>query len=303
MLLAEFAAWLAIAAWLSSRRGWQVAEAFLLVVGVALGVRLAIVCLSMAIAWVFRSPRPAGSRIGLAGTMRLVLGEWRAMLANNFFYLPLENIAVRPDPPLGRREAPPVLFVHGYLSNRGILRAPVRALERKGLAAVCTFDLEGVFVPIEELVGQLASKVEEVARASGQSRLILVCHSMGGLVARGYIAKHGAGRIAKLITIGSPHHGTALAYLGMGANARQMRRGSDFLEALRIGEGETGPGGPATSIYTLHDNLVAPQDTSRLSWARNVVLPGLGHIDILLSPRLHAVLLEELSEAGVEAAR
>jgi pimeloyl-ACP methyl ester carboxylesterase len=37
---------------------------------------------------------------------------------------------------------------------------------------------------------------------------------MGGLVARAYLARHGAGRVAKLVTMGSPHHGTSLARLG-----------------------------------------------------------------------------------------
>ena len=56
-----------------------------------------------------------------------------------------------------------------------------------------------------------------------------------------------------------------------------------------------------TSIYTPHDNLVAPQDTSRLSWARNIAIPGRGHVDILASERLSAIVLKELREAGVAA--
>lgn len=303
MLLVEFAAWMALGAWLSSRHGWHAGNVLLVVVGGALGIRLAIVCLSMTIAWIFRSPRPPASRLGPAGAVRLVLGEWRAMLANNFFYLPLENVALRPDPPLGRCNAPAVLFVHGYVSNRAMLRSPVRALERQGIGPLRTFNFDGVFVPIDDLAGQLAARVEEVVRLSGQGKVILVCHSMGGLVARRYLARHGAGRIAWLVTIASPHHGTALAPLALGANARQMRQGSEFLEALAEGEGEAGPGCPATSIYTLHDNLVAPQETSRLPWARNVALQGLGHIDILLSQRLHEILMQQLREAGAGVTR
>jgi hypothetical protein len=121
---------------------------------------------------------------------------------------------------------------------------------------------------------------------------------MGGLAAREYLRRHGPGRLAKLITIASPHHGTALARFGVGANATQMRRGSDFLAALARSESERPPSIPAASIFSTHDNLVAPQETSRLPWAKNVALAGLGHIDILGSQRLFAVLLEELREAG-----
>ena len=52
-----------------------------------------------------------------------------------------------------------------------------------------------------------------------------------------------------------------------------------------------------TSIYSPHDNLVVPQATSRLSGARNIALPGHGHVGILLSRRLAEILLEELDEA------
>ena len=41
------------------------------------------------------------------------------------------------------------------------------------------------------------------------------------------------------------------------------------------------------------------QDTSRLAWARNIAIPGRGHVDILASERLAAIVLKELREAGV----
>jgi hypothetical protein len=78
-------------------------------------------------------------------------------------------------------------------------------------------------------------------------------------------------------------------------------RASEFLSALCHTEGEKGPDCGVTSIYTPHDNLVAPQETSRLEWAKNVVLPGLGHLNILNSERLVAALVEELRECGVAA--
>lgn len=121
-----------------------------------------------------------------------------------------------------------------------------------------------------------------------------MCHSMGGLAARRYLVDHGDARLDRLITIASPHHGTALASLGIGANARQMRRGSEFLRGLEAAEARTQRAFPATSIYSPHDNLVAPQDTSRLPWAQNLAIPGLGHIDILASERMYRALLKEL---------
>ena len=93
----------------------------------------------------------------------------------------------------------------------------------------------------------------------------------------------------------------ALRRRGAGANARQMQPGSEFLESLLRHEAANAPGVPATSIYMPHDNLVAPQHSSRLEWAKNVALPGFGHIEVLHSARLADLLVQELREAGVEA--
>lgn len=87
----------------------------------------------MAVAHLTRSPRDAAEQLGPAGTLALVLGEWRAMLANNLFHhLPLENLAVPADPPRGLPAEVAVLVVHGYFSNRGILRGVLREVSRRG---------------------------------------------------------------------------------------------------------------------------------------------------------------------------
>lgn len=300
-ILAEALAYAALGTWLHAGRGWGWPTLAAAAVAAALLIRLAIVGASMTIAWMLAPPRAPEHRIGALGTLRLVVGEWRAMLADNFFYLPFDRLALRPDRAAGRTDRVPVLLVHGYFSNRGILRAVVRALDEAGVHPVRAPNFRGILAPIEALVDQLDAHVEAVLRETGQPRAVLVCHSMGGLVARAWLARHGSARLARLITIASPHHGTGLAVLGVGPNAVQMRRDSGFLAELAAREGPGGPGCPATSIYSPHDNLVSPQETSRLAWARNIALPGLGHVEILLSPRLHRILLEELREAGVAA--
>ncbi|GHV38614.1 hypothetical protein FACS189490_00810 [Clostridia bacterium] len=46
---------------------------------------------------------------------------------------------------------------------------------------------------------------------SKEDEVILVCHSMGGIVASTYIAKYGSKKIDKLITIGTPYYGSPKA--------------------------------------------------------------------------------------------
>ena len=51
-----------------------------------------------------------------------------------------------------------------------------------------------------------------LAEANREARLILICHSMGGLVARWYVEREGGAALTrKLITIGTPHRGAVAA--------------------------------------------------------------------------------------------
>jgi len=297
MLLLELAAYAAIAEWLHFLYGWSYGALAALAVAAALLSRLAMVCATTTAGLLARGERAPEHRIGAPGVAALIAREWIAVLSNNFLLLAWESWMVRADGPPQPASRPAIVLVHGYFSNRGYFRPLVRALESRGAKPVFTPNFPAAFVSIEDFAARLEAEVERIATGTGQP-VVLVCHSMGGLAARAYLCRHGAARVAKLITIASPHHGTVHAHLGAGANARQMRRGSRFLAEVCAKEGDRGPACPVVSIYTPHDNLVAPQETSRLAWAKNVALPGLGHLDILRSPRLAEAVLEELREAG-----
>lgn len=301
--LLELIACLAAGAWLQASHGWNAIQVAAGVLAWFAGVRFVLVCLSSLLGWIFRSPRPAEQRIGLAGTLGLVFGEWRALLALNLVNLPWERFVLRPDPEPRPVNGVPVILVHGYFANRGYFRTLVRHLEALGVGPLFVPNFRSWLAPIELFEEQLHAEVERIVAGTGQPRVVLVAHSMGGLAARAYLARHGAARVARLITIASPHHGTALARLGVGTSGRQMEQGSAFLAALEARE--SAPGGPvdAVSIYSPHDNMVAPQSSCRLAWARNVALPGYGHIAIADCEALVEVLVPELDAAGVRRGR
>ena len=93
----------------------------------------------------------------------------------------------------------PVLLVHGYLCNRGLwwwLRRGLRARHFE----VATINLEPPFASIDHFVGQLRARIEALVAETGAPKVVLVTHSMGGLVARAYLQHHGAARVGKLVT-------------------------------------------------------------------------------------------------------
>jgi len=191
----------------------------------------------------------------------------------------------------------PVLLVHGYVCNRGYWTKLSRQLARAGIVHDGV-DLEPIGADIEEFVPQVELAITELCARTGSDRVILVAHSMGGLVARAWLRRHGAARVARIITIGTPHHGTALANLAAGANARQMSRvdGAPSGWLAQMAASET-PETRAliTSIYSHHDNIVAPQASAQLPGARNIAFGGIGHVALASDARVLRQLLAEIT--------
>ena len=291
LLALELAAYV-VAGSIAYEAGWSVAAIVAGAVAVALAMRVSLVVASISLAWLTGPPRLPEHRLPVAQALGIAVGEVRALLADTCVCFPFDSIAAPADVASG--EHTPVILVHGYFGNRGYFRPLLLWLRSQGIAPVFAPNCRSAFAPIERFSVELGEAIDAVAHATGRDKVILVCHSMGGLAARHYLGRNGAGRIAKLITIASPHHGTAIAPFGLGENASEMRRGSRFLEKLAAAEAAYPPECPAVSIYTPHDNLVVPHDTGLLPWARNVALPGEGHLAVLRSPRLFELLREEL---------
>lgn len=274
--------------------GWSVAAAVLSAAALPFAIRLLLSLLSMFFGWRWRSPR---ERLPAGATLRLLGGEYFALLRFNMVDVPWEGRLMRPDPAPQRGARLPIVLAHGFYANRGCFRRLAQRLEDAGLGAVHAPNLRSFGgADIEAYEEGLHAVVERIAEGSGQ-RVILVGHSMGGLGARAYLARRGSARVARLVTIASPHQGTVLARLGEGANARQMQRGSTFLRELAKREAASPPPIPALSIYTPHDNLVMPQDSSRLPWARALAIPGVGHLGILECEALWRALAAEIEAA------
>ena len=80
---------------------------------------------------------------------------------------------------------------------------------------------------------QLAEEIEAIVAETGYERIHVVGHSMGGLIARYYVTRLGGDeRVHTLVTLGSPHHGTYLAYAWNSRIMQQLRPGSPLMQEL-----------------------------------------------------------------------
>jgi hypothetical protein len=107
-----------------------------------------------------------------------------------------------------------VVLLHG-LSVGAWTRWPLaRALARDG-HRVLNLDYPSRRLPLERLAATwLPARLEALGaprKTGAAGRLHLVTHSMGGLIARGWLAAHGVpANLRRVVMIAPPHHGTRM---------------------------------------------------------------------------------------------
>jgi triacylglycerol esterase/lipase EstA (alpha/beta hydrolase family) len=251
-----------------------------------------------ALAWAFRATRPPDKRIGVAATVRLFAGELRAIARAGPRMALYRHLMPEPAP---ARAAAPVLLLHGLLCNSGVMVGLRDALVARNLGPVYALSYGPPLASIDEFADQLAAKVDAILGATGAARVAIVGHSMGGLVARAYLRRHGAQKASLVMTLGTPHHGSAHAWLFPGLSLAQLRHGNAWLADLNRAEGAPA-GVRLVSLWSWHDSMVAPQTSCRLAGAENIELSGIGHNALLGDRRVFALVAEELARVAAQPA-
>jgi triacylglycerol esterase/lipase EstA (alpha/beta hydrolase family) len=150
----------------------------------------------------------------------------------------------------------------------------------------------------------LRACVERLCRQTGASRVILVAHGMGGIVCRAYLRRFsGDERIAKVLTLGTAHRGSALYALLPDPMLQDLRPNAPFLVAL--GTDDPVPSQvDFTALYASFDHLVVPPSRAYYPGAGNIEVEGVGHTSLLWSSRVYELVRENLewSAAPVPAA-
>lgn len=199
---------------------------------------------------------------------------------------------------LGQASAPtppgqqPIILVHGYMDSGDALVMPIlkENLVKIGYRAsdiyiisfgdpLTTIDSPDVYAAV------LLSYVKQISEAYGK-KVDLVCHSMGGLVARWCVEKlAGDQYVDDMVTLATPHQGTLMSFVMYWTPACQaMAPGSDFLKALN--DGTLAQGVEYTAVYALLDEIVTPNsyamipspEIKSVAKARNIEAGFVGHI-------------------------
>jgi triacylglycerol lipase len=173
-----------------------------------------------------------------------------------------------------------VVLVHGFLATAGVFR-PLRArLERDAGALVASFS-HAPGLGVRRIAHQLARLVERIPHGT---RIHLVGHSLGGIVARWYVQEMGGHeRVAQTISIATPFGGARIAEHLRVFVGNDLHAASDVLTRLREGSGTESAGArvPHVSIAGTDDRMVAPPECARFAASELLVLEGRGHNQLL----------------------
>lgn len=244
--------------------------------------------------------RTSEHRLGLLGWLRCLAEEVACSIATFLIRQPLFG-SVPLASASGSSTTVPILFIHGYFCNRAVWRPAASWFAERG-HVTGSVNLEPVYGSIDDYPAIIDEAVRALCAHSGHQKVVLVCHSMGGLAARAYLRTYGRSAIAHVFTLGTPHRGTWLARLGHGINSKQMCLVSTWRSELERAE-PAGFGAAFTTILSLHDNVVMPQSIQTVPGATVYRLSGKGHLRLTMDADVWQIIADELPARWQNAQR
>lgn len=199
----------------------------------------------------------------------------------------------------------PVVLVHGIADNRSAFTILRRTLRRRGFGRIVTVNYSPLTSDVRKAAADLADQVERVCQQSGYEQVVLVGHSLGGIIARYYVqCLAGDARVSTLVTLGSPHAGSQLARMAPLLVGRQLRPNSELMREL------AGPARCSTRFVTIYSDqdAVVPYRSARLEHPDLLVtalrVRGVGHLSLLANSTVaHAIVAALTTESGLPVDR
>lgn len=183
-----------------------------------------------------------------------------------------------------------VVFVHGFMAH-GRVFGPMR----EHLVRECDIDaVEVSYGPLERFE-LIAERVGAAIEAAPPGPVVLVGHSLGGLLSRWALQELGGDRrVERLVTLASPHAGTLAARVPFGPLTRAIRPGSDILRRLDAGAHRVAHV-PHVAVVAARDRMILPPSSAAaVPRARVTWIDDLGHNEVLFDPRVFDLVTDAI---------
>lgn len=195
---------------------------------------------------------------------------------------------------------PPVILVHGLYHNASAWVLYRWWLKRAGFQNVYAFSYGSWGPSFDDLMEELDRQITHVLGLFPGQQVVLLGHSLGGLLSRAYVECTGnAPKVQAVVTLGAPHQGSKLAALGLGKLARSLLYHGPLITRLETEAREISI--PRLAIHSPLDNMVLPNEALRAchpGWEYRESGP-VSHIGMLF----HKPTAKEAIEYVLSAAR
>ncbi len=195
---------------------------------------------------------------------------------------------------------PVCILVHGLYHNASAWALFRHRLKKAGTANIFVMNYGSFFTSFENLLRRLEQFVEDARMKVPNQPVILVGHSLGGLLSRVYAERCAGGKVPKgVITLGTPHQGSRMAAFGIGRLAASLYYRGTLFSKLEH-DFLTIPC-PAFALLSPVDNLVMPEQGLKApyeGWQYRQTSP-VSHVGMLYSKSISMeviALLRELQE-------
>ncbi len=184
-----------------------------------------------------------------------------------------------------------VVFLHGLFASAGVLR-PMRAqiMRHVGIHAAALSYAPGPGV--DAIASRLTALLRDLPPTT---RIHLVGHSLGGIVARHYAQETVDARVVQTISLSSPFAGIPRAsWLGF-EGARDLDPRSPLLRRLRLRSGTHAV--PHLSIIAGADSLVKSPIAHALPGGEVILMKDRGHNTLLFDDEVARVVEQRILDA------
>ena len=176
-----------------------------------------------------------------------------------------------------------MVLIHGLYHNASAWALYRWRLRRKGYGRIHAFTYSSWNKTFWDVYGKLETWMARVERDCPGEDIVMVGHSLGGLLAKTYAGKRNASQssgIRRVITLGSPYKGSKMVVFGFGLLADSLRYQGPLIRELENFEPSCPL--PCVAFYSPVDNMVLPPESLMppQGWIRERTAP-LGHMGAL----------------------
>jgi triacylglycerol lipase len=208
--------------------------------------------------------------------------------------------------PVSQEKPGPVLLVPGYGGSTQSLQGLADRLTAAGRDATVVALPGNGTGDLRASADALDAAATAVLDRTGAPSVDVVGYSAGGVIARLWVADRGDSVVRRVVTLGSPQHGTSLADLAGSVAPDQCPEGCQQLATdspllAQLNAKDETPDGPTwVSIWTTQDETVTPPDSAHLDGALNLTVQSVcadaqvGHGGLPGDPLVQAMVLAEL---------